>query len=168
MAHSPGPVCHFLFVLRVPVLGGFTWKPAKRLAGMAPRHLPFQGLPESSSSGRARVASCLASVARGRHNPCFLPPPRAKRVEQHKQHKHTHTHTHGCGSKPMESHFVVGAPPILEPILVGIGIYSGYGILTPGHEQGKQTKEDSELRLGLSHLKALQIARAWARPRSEA
>ena len=26
----------------------------------------------------------------------------------------------GCGSKPMRSHFGVGAPPILEPILVGI------------------------------------------------
>ena len=26
----------------------------------------------------------------------------------------------GCGSTPMGSHFGVGAPPILEPILVGI------------------------------------------------
>ena len=34
-----------------------------------------------------------------------------------------------CGSKPIESHFGVGAPPILEPILVG-----GYGLLTHGHK----------------------------------
>ena len=27
----------------------------------------------------------------------------------------------GCGSKPMRSHFGVGAPPIFEPILVGMG-----------------------------------------------
>ena len=31
----------------------------------------------------------------------------------------------GCGSKPMGSHFGVGAPPILEPILVGIGMFTG-------------------------------------------
>ena len=31
----------------------------------------------------------------------------------------------GCGSKPMRSHFGVGAPPILEPILVGIGMFTG-------------------------------------------
>ena len=31
----------------------------------------------------------------------------------------------GCGSKPMGSHFWVGAPPILEPILVGIGMFTG-------------------------------------------
>ena len=34
-------------------------------------------------------------------------------------------HPHGCGSKPMGSHFGVGAPPILEPILVGIGMFTG-------------------------------------------
>ena len=32
---------------------------------------------------------------------------------------------HGCGSKPMGSHFGVGAPPILEPIVVGIGMFTG-------------------------------------------
>ena len=37
-------------------------------------------------------------------------------------------------SKPMGSHFGVGAPPILEPIFVGIGMFTGgYGILTHGH-----------------------------------
>ena len=37
-------------------------------------------------------------------------------------------------SKPMGSHFGVGAPPILEPILVGIGMFAGgYEILTHGH-----------------------------------
>ena len=30
-----------------------------------------------------------------------------------------------CGSTPMGSHFGVGAPPILEPILVGIGMFTG-------------------------------------------
>ena len=30
----------------------------------------------------------------------------------------------GCGSKPMGSHFGVGAPPILEPTLVGIGMFT--------------------------------------------
>ena len=43
-------------------------------------------------------------------------------------------HRCGCGSKPMGFHFV-GAPPILEPILVGIGMFSGGAIwiLTHGH-----------------------------------
>ena len=39
-------------------------------------------------------------------------------------------------SKPMGSHFGVGAPPILEPILVGIGMFAGgteFWILTHGH-----------------------------------
>ena len=37
-------------------------------------------------------------------------------------------------SKPMGAFFWVGAPPILEPILVGIGMFTGrYGILTHGH-----------------------------------
>ena len=31
----------------------------------------------------------------------------------------------GCGSKPMESHFGVGAPPILGFILAGIGMFTG-------------------------------------------
>ena len=31
----------------------------------------------------------------------------------------------GCGSKPMGYHFGVGAPPIFEPILVGIGMFTG-------------------------------------------
>ena len=31
----------------------------------------------------------------------------------------------GCGSTPMGSHFGVGAPPNLEPILVGIGMFTG-------------------------------------------
>ena len=30
----------------------------------------------------------------------------------------------GCGSKPMGSHFGVGALPILEPMLVGIGMFT--------------------------------------------
>ena len=39
----------------------------------------------------------------------------------------------GCGSKPMGSHFGVGAPPILEPILVGIEMFTGgTGLLTHG------------------------------------
>ena len=39
-----------------------------------------------------------------------------------------------CGSKPMGSHFEVAAPPILEPILVGIesDVHWGYGLLTNG------------------------------------
>ena len=39
-----------------------------------------------------------------------------------------------CGSKPMGSHFGVGAPPILEPIFVGIGMCTGGAswILTHG------------------------------------
>ena len=32
---------------------------------------------------------------------------------------------YGRGSKPMKSHFRVGASPILEPILVGIGMFTG-------------------------------------------
>ena len=32
---------------------------------------------------------------------------------------------YGCGSKPKGSHFGVGAPPILELILVGIGMFTG-------------------------------------------
>ena len=41
----------------------------------------------------------------------------------------------GCGSKSMGSHFGVGAPLILEPILVGIGMLTGstIRILTHGH-----------------------------------
>ena len=36
--------------------------------------------------------------------------------------------------KPMGSHFGVGAPPILEPILVGDwDVHWGYGVLTHGH-----------------------------------
>ena len=36
-------------------------------------------------------------------------------------------------SKPCWNHFGVGAPPILEPISVGIGMFTGgYGILTHG------------------------------------
>ena len=37
-------------------------------------------------------------------------------------------------SKPIGSHFgwQVNSPPILEPILVGIGMFMGYGILTHG------------------------------------
>ena len=31
----------------------------------------------------------------------------------------------GRGSKPMGSHFGVGAPSMLEPILVGIGMFNG-------------------------------------------
>ena len=34
-------------------------------------------------------------------------------------------HPNGCGSKPMISHFGVGAPPILETIFVGIGMFTG-------------------------------------------
>ena len=33
-------------------------------------------------------------------------------------------HPYGCGSKPMGSHFGAGAPPILEPILMGIGMFT--------------------------------------------
>ena len=42
---------------------------------------------------------------------------------------------HGHGSKPMGSHFGLGAPPILEPILVGIGMFTGgtIWVLTYGH-----------------------------------
>ena len=32
---------------------------------------------------------------------------------------------YGGGSKPMKSHCGLGAPPILEPILVGIGMFTG-------------------------------------------
>ena len=40
----------------------------------------------------------------------------------------------GRGSKPIGSHFGVGAPPILVGILVGIWMFTGrYGILTHGH-----------------------------------
>ena len=36
-------------------------------------------------------------------------------------------------------HFGVGAPPILEPILAGIGTFTrGYGILTHGHAETKE------------------------------
>ena len=31
----------------------------------------------------------------------------------------------GCGSKPLGAHFGVGAPPILEPVLVGVGMFTG-------------------------------------------
>ena len=31
----------------------------------------------------------------------------------------------GCGSRPLGSHFGVAAPPILEPILVRIGMFTG-------------------------------------------
>ena len=32
--------------------------------------------------------------------------------------------SYGCGSKPTGSHFGVGAPPILEPVFVGIGMFT--------------------------------------------
>ena len=39
--------------------------------------------------------------------------------------------THGCGSKQFWYHFGEGAPPILEPISVGIGMFTGgTGVLT--------------------------------------
>ena len=38
---------------------------------------------------------------------------------------------YGCGSKPMGSHFGVGAPPILEPILVGLGCSPGVRAFDP-------------------------------------
>ena len=46
-----------------------------------------------------------------------------------------YTESCGCGSKPMGSHFGVGAPPILVPILVGIGMFTGVTIflLIHGH-----------------------------------
>ena len=38
------------------------------------------------------------------------------------------------GSKPLGSHFEIGAPPMLEPILVGIGMFTGgYRGFTHGH-----------------------------------
>ena len=45
------------------------------------------------------------------------------------------TLTYGCGSTPMGSHLGVGAPPIVEPILVGIGMFTG------GTERKKQSGE---------------------------
>ena len=33
----------------------------------------------------------------------------------------------GCGSKPMVPFWGVGAPPISEPILVGIGMFTTFG-----------------------------------------
>ena len=44
---------------------------------------------------------------------------------------HLEATTYGCGSKPMGPHFGVGAPPV--SILVGIGMFTGYGLLTHGH-----------------------------------
>ena len=47
--------------------------------------------------------------------------------------------TSGCGSKPiMGSHFGVGAPPILEPILAGIGMFTGGTIWILTHGQVSQ------------------------------
>ena len=59
--------------------------------------------------GRREIAKRLEEVAR-----LFSPWPREDWDVQC-----------GCGSKPMGSHFGVGAPPILEPILVGIGMFTG-------------------------------------------
>ena len=39
----------------------------------------------------------------------------------------------GCGSKPMGSHFGVGAPPILVYFSGDWDVHWGYGILTHGH-----------------------------------
>ena len=37
-------------------------------------------------------------------------------------------------------HFGIGAPPILEPILVGIGMFTGgTGFVTHGHVSGQDT-----------------------------
>ena len=41
----------------------------------------------------------------------------------------------GCGSKPMGSHFGVGAPPTLVGILVGIGMFTGGTIWILTHGQ---------------------------------
>ena len=41
--------------------------------------------------------------------------------------------TFGCGSKPMGSHFGVGAPPILVYFSGEWDIHWGYGFLTHGH-----------------------------------
>ena len=43
--------------------------------------------------------------------------------------------TNGCGSKLMGSNFGVDAPPILEPILVGIGMFTGGTIWIWTHGQ---------------------------------
>ena len=61
--------------------------------------------------------------------------PRARGTSTRSSSISTRSHfpeAYGCGSKPMGFHFRVGAPPILEPILVGIGMFTG-GILTHGH-----------------------------------
>ena len=39
----------------------------------------------------------------------------------------------GCGSKPMEYHFGVGAPPIFVYFCVDWDVHWGYRILTHGH-----------------------------------
>ena len=57
----------------------------------------------------ATVATAEASKA---------PPPRRCRLRSAEER-------YGGGSKPMGSHFGAGAPPILEPILVGIGMFTG-------------------------------------------
>ena len=49
--------------------------------------------------------------------------------------------TNGCGSKPIGSHFEVGAPPILEPILVGIGMFTKNKIWLLTHGQIRQVPE---------------------------
>ena len=46
---------------------------------------------------------------------------------------HTIALTYGCGSKPMGSHFGVGAPPILVYFSGDWDVHWGYGILTHGH-----------------------------------
>ena len=39
----------------------------------------------------------------------------------------------GCGSKPVESHFGVGAPPVLVYFSGDWDVHWGYGIFTHGH-----------------------------------
>ena len=68
--------------------------------------------------------------------PAFFAPPIVKNFEPHPG---AHEEPYGLfgRSTPMGSHFGVGAPPDLEPILVGIGMFSGgtIWVLTHGFSQ---------------------------------
>ena len=86
------------------------------LACATPNVLP---VADGRSSSRSEVQTvCCIHLLEALRSFCWLVLKEIYQIDYH-------WWKYGSGSKPMGSHFGVGAPPILEPILVGIGMFTG-------------------------------------------